>query len=266
MVLKKYLSLLVAVPILLIAIKVSAGSPSGIFDTGCGFSHTLSDDPLVHPAQPSASHEHDFFGNTTTNAFSTGETLLLANADQMHTTCQDTLDGAAYWFPSLYQDGVKLDPFNLHVYYRNDGNELSKVAPTGFGQVSHSHAWVCGSQFGLATQTAPSTCAEKSIAMLVTFPECWNSTDLFKADGTHVVVGRALCPASHPVRLFDLRAIVRYKVDSLPHSYSLSSGDTNTAHGDFFNAWDPARLTHLTAKCLNTKPSPYECKADDVNR
>jgi len=50
----------------------SAGSTQGArFVTRCTYSHTLSDDPIVHPNQPGASHSHDFFGNKTTDAFST---------------------------------------------------------------------------------------------------------------------------------------------------------------------------------------------------
>ena len=29
----------------------------------CGYSHPLTDDPIVFPGQPGASHFHDFFGD-----------------------------------------------------------------------------------------------------------------------------------------------------------------------------------------------------------
>jgi hypothetical protein len=36
---------------------------------------TNSDDPIVFPRQPGAAHQHDFFGNTSTNAYSTDASL-----------------------------------------------------------------------------------------------------------------------------------------------------------------------------------------------
>lgn len=53
--------------------RVIAGPQGGRgqFVVECGFSHVATDDPIVHPGQPGASHEHVFFGNTTTDAAST---------------------------------------------------------------------------------------------------------------------------------------------------------------------------------------------------
>ena len=41
----------------------------------CGFSHRNNDDPIVYPKQPGRSHDHSFFGNRTTNAFSSPASL-----------------------------------------------------------------------------------------------------------------------------------------------------------------------------------------------
>ena len=43
----------------------------GQFVVECGYSHSAPDDPIVYPGQPGMSHEHDFFGNVTTDADST---------------------------------------------------------------------------------------------------------------------------------------------------------------------------------------------------
>jgi hypothetical protein len=48
------------------------------FGIRCDFSHRNSDDPIVHPGNPGAAHSHDFFGNTSTDAFSTLESLRAA--------------------------------------------------------------------------------------------------------------------------------------------------------------------------------------------
>jgi hypothetical protein len=49
------------------------------------------DDPIVFPGQPGASHMHDFFGNETTNAYST-QSSMLAGA----TNCRIPSDTAGY--------------------------------------------------------------------------------------------------------------------------------------------------------------------------
>ena len=60
-----------------------AGSQPSSADVGdigwtsvCDYSHSLKDDPIVYPGQPGVSHLHDFYGNTTTNAYSTIASLL----------------------------------------------------------------------------------------------------------------------------------------------------------------------------------------------
>src|SRR3546814_17989920 len=66
------------------------------FKVECGWSHTATDDPIVHHGHPGRSHLHDFFGNTATDARSTPESLVGGD-----TTCQNKLDPAAYWAPAM---------------------------------------------------------------------------------------------------------------------------------------------------------------------
>ena len=75
------------------------------FVARCMYSHTLSDDPIVKPNQPGASHSHDFFGNRTTNAAPT-----LASLSEGGTTCINRLDKSGYWVPSLTVDGQTVLP------------------------------------------------------------------------------------------------------------------------------------------------------------
>src|SRR5712691_5748567 len=111
-----------------------AGAGQGVFDVGCLYSHSLTDDPIVFPRQPGKSHLHDFFGNRTTNAFSTGASLLASRAS---TLCDDPGDGSAYWIPALYRDGVKLNPLRVHVYYRTEGDLEVHPFPTGLQMIAH---------------------------------------------------------------------------------------------------------------------------------
>src|SRR3546814_9394577 len=83
------------------------------FKVECGWSHTATDDPIVHHGHPGRSHLHDFFGNTATDARSTPESLVGGD-----TTCQNKLDTAAYWAPALLRDGEALRPTGSVAYYR----------------------------------------------------------------------------------------------------------------------------------------------------
>jgi Domain of unknown function (DUF1996) len=80
------------------------------FVVKCGFSHERQVDPIVAfgpsdtnpdgtpvtpPTTPSA-HMHHFFGNTTTDSNSTYDTLRAGG-----TTCDDPMDKAAYWIPTV---------------------------------------------------------------------------------------------------------------------------------------------------------------------
>ena len=57
--------------LLIVEVVPSAHAAGQTFFTDCLPSHRAPDDPIVYPKQPGASHLHDFFGNETTNAFST---------------------------------------------------------------------------------------------------------------------------------------------------------------------------------------------------
>src|SRR5215216_6392302 len=90
--------------------------PGGVpkFVVHCEFSHRNMDDLIVFPAQPGRSHDHTYFGNRTTNASSTDESLRAAGA----TTCLRRGDTAAYWVPTLFSNGQPVTPRSATIYYR----------------------------------------------------------------------------------------------------------------------------------------------------
>src|SRR5213596_2854490 len=75
------------------------------FFSNCYFSHIGPDDPIVYPNQPGVSHSHTFFGAKSTNAASTVKSLRASP-----TTCKRGGDTAAYWVPTLYSNGVPVQP------------------------------------------------------------------------------------------------------------------------------------------------------------
>lgn len=113
---------------------VAADEDDALFTVDCGFSHRASDDPIVHPGHPGASHSHEFFGSTATDAASTGASLQGTT-----TTCEDTEDTAAYWVPTLSIDGVPVDPTMVRAYYRAaPGVDVREVTapPVGLAMIA----------------------------------------------------------------------------------------------------------------------------------
>jgi len=232
----------------------------GVFATLCRFSHEAPDDPIVRPNQPGASHLHEFFGNATTAAGSTYESLQ-AGA----TTCRTSQDTSGYWVPALYKDGAEVKPTFMKVYYRAGRHEAGSIRafPAGFRVVAADAAatapqglrttfWACE---GLRqpSETPPACPADAPLTLHVQFPECWDgvSTDSPDHKG-HVAYGRlGACPADHPVALPSLALIVHYPISGDPGTVTLSSGSVYSGHADFFNAWNQAFLAKEVDDCLN---------------
>ncbi len=225
----------------------------GQFLAVCPFSHDAPDDPIVHRGMPGMSHLHEFFGNTTTDAASAFTSLVGTSS-----TCSDDGDRSAYWVPALYIDGVRVAPRRVDAYYRiPEGVEASTVQPmpsglqalagNQFATTSQSLgvvAWTCGLSPALSS-TPPRTCEQdRPLQLRLTFPSCWDGTHLATADHTsHLAYpGEHGCPASHPVAIPQLTLAVHYPVTSSFTTVKLASGDVRTAHGDFFDGWQPARM------------------------
>src|SRR5919202_5348944 len=110
-------------PALVVAVIVAASAASGAaapqplrganFWVKCYFSHVNNDDPIVYPGKPGYSHSHTFFGNTSTDAFSTPATLR-----KTKTNCKEKGDRAAYWVPTLYLNGRVVKPASIGVYHK----------------------------------------------------------------------------------------------------------------------------------------------------
>jgi len=231
----------------------------GVFRSTCAFSHTAMDDPIVKPGQPGASHSHEFFGNRTTNAGSTYETLL-----GQATSCLISGDTAAYWVPSLLQNGVRVAPRVLKAYSRSAG-PLGGVSPFPAGLkvvAGNSHAtsaqslsvtgWQCAGPTPGPASTVPVACPGADTILVVRFPNCWDGLNLDSADhASHLAYGlNGRCPATHPVRLPMLAMQIHYRLTSTA-GLAFASGSIYSAHADFFNAWDPAVLAALVAANLN---------------
>jgi hypothetical protein len=233
------------------------------FISSCRFSHRRPDDPIVFPGVPGASHDHSFVGNRTTSAFSTFESLQAA----ARTTCRRAGDTAAYWVPTLYENGHPVAPLNATIYYRRRSHEPVQAFPSGLEMIAgDAHAaspqsmrvvyWNCGAAVGIPPSSAAPTCpAERGsgLRLHVTFPSCWDGKRLDSADHmSHMAytMRRRGCPATHPVSVPAISLIYRYPVlDGT--TVALASGGQYSGHADFVNAWNQEELARLVDSCLN---------------
>jgi hypothetical protein len=240
----------------LIAASPASAQATHNFVSKCSYSHMAMDDPIVYPGVPGASHMHTFFGNTTTDAYSTVTSLRRAT-----TTCSNADDTAAYWLPAVYQSGVMVMPNPLRAYYRVKVHDTSSVKPFPAGLkiiAGDAHAtgptgvafWACG---GGAYQNVPPTCLPgQALNLRVEFPDCWDGVHLDSADHkSHMAYSiKGFCPADHPVAMPFLELDVNYKTSGGP-GLTVASGAAYTVHADFFNAWHQHTLAALVVKCLN---------------
>jgi Domain of unknown function (DUF1996) len=238
------------------------------FAVNCPFSHRASDDPIMHSGHPGASHSHDFFGNTSTNASSTYKKLLVAG-----TTCTRKADKAAYWMPTVKWNGQTINPDRAVFYYRAGGKDHKKVKayPAGLKVVTAEGkevSWRCGQR--TTRRGPPRRCVSGHLGVRIIFPDCSNGKQDSQNHRAHMaysrrINGKVKCPASHPISVPVLTMNVTFTLPTTRGPVSISSGSPSTMHADFFNAWRQTSLKFLVSHCINNvppkKPRPPECRA-----
>ncbi|MFB9121730.1 DUF1996 domain-containing protein [Paraburkholderia dipogonis] len=272
---------------LMLLLPAGAASASGDFSVTCQYSHTLPDDAILYPGQPGKAMVHDFFGNTSADAYSTYDSL----SQNKLTTCDAAADRSSYWAPQLKRASGVVVPGYQKTYYKNDQPVMPvQTIPAGLEMLAgdhHSSApkaqinYLC--RGGAYTQIAPTNCpvvtdntgtyAQFNIS--VHFPDCWDGRTLVpnipskimnmayrRADGT--------CPAGFPVKIPELQLNVAYDLGQDPDlsSAQLSMdpilvdgvwvpqwGSLYTAHADFINAWKADSLQYAIDHCSNADTS-----------
>lgn len=247
----------------------------GSFRVSCKLSHRVQADPIVAPGQTSA-HMHDFFGNRSTNANSTYETMTAPTAI---TSCAAPSDISGYWAPTLISpSGTQVNPISALFYYRNRPEDYGTtkpfppdiriVAPATF---PHSY-WTCEGQSDNAytyRTSEPIDCGTRNIKAHLFFPPCWDGKNLDSADHfSHMAYGLdngvlegtypSTCPASHPIKLPQLDFRVLYPVTN-GTGYVFSNG-MPLIHADFWNTWRQSALEQQVVTCLNNPQSCGEFK------
>ena len=239
----------------------------GVFSTSCDFSHANRDDPILYPGEEGRAHRHHFLGNTTTDYATT--TRSLKNGE---TNCDRPQDKSAYWAPAVYLDGVEVPFEATHVYYRN-GNVTDKHLmvpfPRGLRMIAGTTAypepppgvrtaeWACHGSANVVSDDIPRTCASQKLIGTITFPSCWDGERLTTTDQSHMTYPwqntdqPRTCPSTHPVVLPELTEWFRWDLETTDmRRVTLASGDGDTLHGDFWNAWNQKALSRLVTQCL----------------
>jgi hypothetical protein len=267
--------------IALLAASITGGTPpasaSQSFITGCKPSHRAPDDPIVFPLQAGASHSHDFFGNRSTGADSTYESMI-----GQATTCEEAGDTAGYWAPTLLDaTGQPIPARRVTVYYRDRPRSWvpTTAFPPDFRMIAGSPVtagqltgWNCDGT-ALSPTAAIDCSGEDSshqyVRGSIIFPMCGqrDASGAIVTDSpdhrSHVVfVAKAKtgCPADHPVQLPAIKVNIRFDVTICIAAGCYLSSDHAadcpvpgcSLHADFWNTWDQATLENLVNTKLNS--------------
>ncbi len=239
---------------------------TGEFRSDCATSHRGPDDPIVYPGQPSATQLHDFFGNRTTNATSSEDSLLAGDSN-----CAPAADHSAYWVSTLYQDGAPVAPELVTALYQGVTSPADAVAmPAGLKYlIGNSRAagpeqnpvsrWTCA---GLpeAHRSFPVCPPGTKLTLRLDFPTCWDGERTDSPDHRdHLKYPTgATCPDSHPKALPRLSLVVMYPVNGpgvtlagLRDGLRQIDGAAFTVRGGFLNAWEPGEMERRVTDCVN---------------
>ncbi|WP_162234695.1 DUF1996 domain-containing protein [Sphingomonas sp. Leaf231] len=198
----------------------------GAFRFICTPGQVLRDDPIVFPGQPGKSHLHQFFGNTSANAYSTYGSLR----NKGDSTCGNMLNRSAYWVPAMLDGkGKVVRPDFVSIYYKrlpeNDPNcqKMGKACvalPRGLRYIfGYNMATDKGGNFHFSCEgptavpgnypdivSAAKNCpVGNRLGAVINGPDCWDGANLNSSDhrthvayGTYGAIGRYHCPSTHP--------------------------------------------------------------------
>ncbi|HEX6755175.1 MAG TPA: DUF1996 domain-containing protein [Mycobacteriales bacterium] len=236
------------------------------FHALCKTFHRNDDDPIVFPGLAGASHNHTFWGNSTTNADST-----LTSLENGVSTCDPTEDKSAYWIPTVLVNGQPALPKEVTVYYGTNLTDYARVQPfpKGLRMIvgdakrqtgTENSGFFCAGGEGQTGRTAddmfPICGAGADLVRYILFPECWDGKHLDSPDHkAHMAfgIGGGVCPADHPVQVPTVVYTLVFgpEVAQQAAAITLASGNTHSIHADFFNAWDEEALAQRVRDCID---------------
>jgi hypothetical protein len=259
-------------------------SSPGTFVEKCGRNeegHFNSDNVIAAPGvENGAQHLHDYVGNTSTDGFSTDDSLSKAD-----TTC-DNNDLSTYYWPVLRLQGQRdnsdtarqstkdgnigkiLTPDSVLIQFR--GNEKNKVDAmprflriiTGDAKAHSKGAenaraqWTCSGFENRRTTKYPLCPNGSKVVRILDFPSCWNGKNTDSIDHrSHIVFpdDNGQCkgdfkpvPQLRYVLSYDVPQNQIFALDGFP----TEKHDPITDHGDFINV-APDNLMQRMVGCIN---------------
>ncbi len=236
----------------------------------CPVSHFSYDDPVVFAGQSGRAHFHMFWGNTLTDASSTGANLLASG----NSSCEGGRNNrSAYWTPALFsENGEPVLPESVIVYYKSfasgaeeDFNRNTiEAIPDGLEMLANQDVKNSGPwNFKIRTQVIN---GQNRLVLKVAFPACiqvdaGGQPVLSSADNvSHLAYPNANaanntsigndCPRTHPYRIAQLSYNLRYGAQVIDTDWSLASDTSGqiqgeSLHGDYIAAWDDNSMDSL---------------------
>lgn len=250
------------------ATPIDSSSPAGAGSSHgvrfyCPISHFSHDDPVVFPGRPGAAHAHMFWGNTQTDAFSDGSSLLASG----NSSCEGGVTNrSAYWTPALFNtSGEVVLPESVFLYYKSffggsnaDRNTIQPI-PNGLQMLANRQVRGASDRnFEVNIRTGNPA---GELQLRVSFPQCLavdsagapvltssdNTSHLAYADNYQAASN---CPASHPYRMPQLIYTLNYNMSAgsgwmLASDIASNAPAGSTLHADYIAAWDSAAMAAI---------------------
>ncbi|OCF44434.1 hypothetical protein I317_01694 [Kwoniella heveanensis CBS 569] len=234
-------------------------------------------DPIISPGGVSA-HVHSIVGTSSFRPDYTYENSCAGRC----TSANVDVDKSSYWTPQLYRkkdsggvELVKMNRVNTYYFIRRTGpTEPINEFPPGFKMLAGypfrstfdandptnaAIAYTClGAPGQPNTNGFPTTSCPSDLRAEVTFPNCWDGTNVWLEGSKHVAYpaeGRfdsgGRCPSTHPHRLptlfYEFHYYDQYPYEPGRRVWAMGDDLGYGFHGDFTNGWPEGLFTDIVA-------------------
>lgn len=234
----------------------------------CLYSHASKDDPIIEPTTEPPRHPHLFFGNESTDQDSTYQSLRSAN-----TLCKQDGDKSAWWIPQPMWGPDEIHSDKLLIYYQQTkgmDTQAIRPPPRGFEAIGRQASFRCGGTEAEFTTRPLRSCDASAISIRVDFNQCYDPRNRTVEANLVAPVNRK-CPRPHTTLLPQIQVQQNLRIPDASGPLRVTGNEgispATSAHTDFINAWDQARLNTLIEDCLHNTAQdevrPDQCRTAD---